>query len=45
MFRLTSRLTNMILNGVENGKHTRMILLDPQKASDTLDHKSLLITL
>ena len=35
-------LTDMILNGAENRKHTGMILIDLQKASDTLDHKILL---
>ena len=29
----------MILNGVENGKHTGMILIHLQKAFKTLDHK------
>ena len=37
-----SQLTDMILNGAENGKHTDMILIDLQKAFDTLDHKILL---
>ena len=37
-----SQLTDMILNGVENGKHTGMILIDLQKAFATLDHKILL---
>ena len=32
----------MILNGVGNGKHTSMILIDLQKAFDALDHKILL---
>ena len=32
----------MILNGAENGKHTFMILINPEKAFDTLDHKILL---
>ena len=32
----------MILNGVENGKHTGMILIDLQKDFDTLDHIFLL---
>ena len=30
-----SRLTDMILNGVENGEHTGMILIDLQKTLDT----------
>ena len=37
-----SRLTGMILNGSENGKHTGMILIDLQRAFDTLDHLILL---
>ena len=37
-----SQLTDMILNGAENGKHTSMILIDLQKAFDNLDHKILL---
>ena len=40
-----SQLTGMILNGAENGKHTGMILIDLQKAFDTLDHKILLAKL
>ena len=32
----------MILNGTENGERTGMILIDLQKAFDTLDHKILL---
>ena len=36
------QLSDMILNGAENGKHTGMILIDLQKAFDTLDHKILL---
>ena len=36
------QLTDMILNGAENGKHTGMILIDLQKAFDTLDPKILL---
>ena len=32
----------MILNGAQNGKHTSMILIDLQKAFDTLDQKILL---
>ena len=37
-----SQLTNMIINGVEKGKHTGMILIDLQKAFDTLNHEILL---
>ena len=37
-----SQLTNMILTGVEKKKHTGMILIDLQKAFDTLDHEILL---
>ena len=37
-----SRLTEMILNDADNGKHTDMILIDLQKAFDTLDHTILL---
>ena len=33
------RLTDMILNGSKNGKHTHITLLDLQKAFDTSDHK------
>ena len=36
-----SQLTDMILNGTENGKHTGMILVDLQKAFDTLDRNIL----
>ena len=35
-------LTNIILNGVKNGKHSGMILIDVQKAFDTLGHTILL---
>ena len=34
-----SRLTDIFLNGAENGKHTGMILIDLQKAFDSLDHE------
>ena len=34
-----SQLTDMILNGAQNGKHAGMILINLQKAFDTLDHK------
>ena len=37
-----SQLTDMILNGAENGKRTGIILIDLQKAFDTLDHNILL---
>ena len=37
-----SKLTDMILNCPENRKHTGMILINLQKAFDTLDHKILL---
>ena len=37
-----SRLTDMILNSAENGKHTSIILIDLQKAFDTFDHQILL---
>ena len=37
-----SCLTDMILKGAENGKHTSSILIDLQKAFDTLDQKILL---
>ena len=37
-----SQLTDMILNGAENEKHTGMILFHLQKAFDTLDQKILL---
>ena len=33
---------DMVLNGPENGKHTGTILIDPQKAFDTFDHRILL---
>ena len=32
----------MILNSTENGRHTGMVLIDLQKAFDTLDHNILL---
>ena len=32
----------MTLNGADNGKHNGMILIDLQKAFDTLDHTILL---
>ena len=35
-------LTDMILNGADNGKHTGIILIDLQKAFDTIDHTILL---
>ena len=34
-----SQLSDMIFDGAENGKHTGVILIDLQKAFDTLDHK------
>ena len=34
--------TDMTLNGADNGKHNGMILIDLQKAFDTLDHTILL---
>ena len=37
-----SWLTDMILNGAKNGKHTGIILIDLQNAFDTFDHKILL---
>ena len=37
-----SRLTGIILKGAENRKHFGMILIDLQKAFDTLDHTILL---
>ena len=37
-----SQLTDRILNGAENGRHMGMILIDLQKAFDTLEHKILL---
>ena len=33
---------DVILNRAENGKHTGIILIDLQKAFETLDHKTLL---
>ena len=36
------QLTNFILRGMDKGFHTGMILVDVQKASDTLDHTALL---
>ena len=33
---------DIILNRAENGKHTGIILIDLQKAFETLDHKTLL---
>ena len=39
--RCLSRLTDMVLNSTENGRHTGMILIDLQKAFDTLDHNIL----
>lgn len=33
-----SRLTDMIFNGAENGKHASAVLIDLQKVFDTLDH-------
>ena len=37
-----SWLRKMILNGAENGKHTGMILIDLQKAFNTLHNQILL---
>ena len=37
-----ARLPNMILNGAENGKHKGIILIDLEKAFDSLSHKILL---
>ena len=37
-----SQLTDMILNGAENGLHTGLILIDLQKVFNNLDHKLLL---
>ena len=37
-----SQLTSIILIGAENGKHKVMILIDLQRAFDSLDHKILL---
>ena len=37
-----SRLTEIILYGADNGKHTGMILINLQKAFDTLGHTSFL---
>ena len=37
-----SRLLDKILNGADNGKHTGVIIIDLQKAFDTLDHTILL---
>ena len=39
---MLSQLTDMILNGAENGKCTGMSLIGLQKVFDTLDHKILL---
>ena len=36
------QLTDFILSGIDKGFHTRMILVDLQKAFDTLDHTVLL---
>ena len=36
-----SQLTDMIINRLEDGKHTGMILIDRQKAFDTLNHNIL----
>ena len=36
------QLTNFILRGMDKGFHTGMILVDLQKAFDTLDHTILL---
>ena len=36
------QLTNFILRGMDKGFHTGMILMDLQKAFDTLDHTVLL---
>ena len=38
-----SQLTDLTLNGVENGKHMGMILIDFQKTFHTLDHKTFII--
>ena len=37
-----SQLTDLILNGGENGKHTSVILIDLRKNFDTSDRKILL---
>ena len=36
------QLSDFIINGMDKGLHTGMILIDLQKASDTLDHDILL---
>ena len=36
-----SLLTDWIVNGAENGKHTDFILIDHKKAFDSIDHKIL----
>ena len=35
-------LKDVILNGAENGKHTAMILTNPEKAFDILNHKNVI---
>ena len=41
MFRFLTYLTDYIRHGMNNGLYTGMVMIDLQKAFDTLNHSSL----